>query len=255
MTVIISAGSTTSNTLTAALTEIGYRLETITAREGYIAALIAHQAALILVDGDHIDWAYWVTTAKSSPATRRIPVFVYAVQADDIRTQAHQSGADVVLTPAQLTARAHALITEHARVQSAEERAQLDCDCADALPPLAQQGVAQFNAGEYYQQHDSFEALWMQTAEPVRDLYRAILQVGVAYYQIQRGNVRGAKKMLLRSRQWLNALPDVCQGVDVAALRADANTVYTALNALPDDDLSTFDLSLLRPLQMIQPRS
>jgi len=57
----------------------------------------------------------------------------------------------------------------------------------------------------------------MATSGPVRELYRAILQVGIAYYQIERGNHRGALKMLLRSVQWLAMLPDRCQGIDVTA--------------------------------------
>ena len=49
---------------------------------------------------------------------------------------------------------------------------------------------------------------WRQDTGAARDFYRGILQVGIAYYQIERGNYRGAVKMLLRVRQWLDPLPD-----------------------------------------------
>jgi predicted metal-dependent hydrolase len=119
------------------------------------------------------------------------------------------------------------------------------------LPPQALEGVEKFNAGEFYKQHDLFEALWVAEQGPVRDLYRAILQVGVAYYQILRGNHRGALKMLLRSIQWLLILPDACQGVDVKQLRADAARVRAELERIGPADLATFDRGLLRPVKLI----
>ena len=60
-----------------------------------------------------------------------------------------------------------------------------DCDCE--LPEPARAAIAKFNDGEYYEQHDLLEALWMETESPVRQLYQAILQVGIAYYQLERG--------------------------------------------------------------------
>jgi hypothetical protein len=85
----------------------------------------------------------------------------------------------------------------------------------------------------------------------VRDLYRAILQVGVAYYQVTRGNLRGARKMLLRSIQWLALLPDVCQGVDVAQLRHDANAVRAELDRVGDDGRQSFNIDLLKGVRQV----
>ena len=71
--------------------------------------------------------------------------------------------------------------------------------------------------------------------------------MGVGYYQIQRGNARGARKMLQRAMQWLRKLPDTCQGVDVADLRQNAQVVLAALEGV--DDLTNFDRNLLRPVK------
>jgi uncharacterized protein len=128
----------------------------------------------------------------------------------------------------------------------------LACGCQETLPPLAQQGVAMFNAGEYYQQHDLFEEQWVNTSEPVRALYQAILQIGVAYYQIKRGNYRGARKMLQRGMRWLILLPDVCQGVDVQQLRADADRVQAELARLGEANFDQFDTRLLQPVKLVE---
>jgi predicted metal-dependent hydrolase len=215
---------------------------------GYVTRLALAAVALLIVDADDPAWRYWTTTPKSSPATRRIPVLVLA-DTPDQRAEALLAGADLTLPHAELSAALPGLLRDFARVLDAETQAQLTCECDAALPELARQGIERFNAGDYYAQHDLFEALWVATPTPVRDLYRAILQVGIAYYQVERGNRRGALKMLLRSVQWLSILPDECQGVDVAALRADSYRVRAALEALTDNQLDRFDRTLLQPVK------
>lgn len=120
--------------------------------------------------------------------------------------------------------------------------------CDEPLCDEALKGIALFNSGEYYAQHDIFEALWANTDAPVRMLYKAILQVGVGYYQIQQGNLRGAIKMLRRADKWLAQLPDVCRGVDVRQLRQDAKQVH---DRLIQAGLDNFDMGLIRPVKLI----
>jgi predicted metal-dependent hydrolase len=219
-------------------------------RNNYIARLADANTALILVDHNLPDWKQWVTPVKVSPATRRIPIVLIGDAAVN-QPESLVAGVDFVLPVESLAARLPEMVERHARIPDPEQMRELECGCAEVLPPLAVEGVAKFNAGEYYPQHDLFEAQWVQTTGPVRDLYRAILQVGVAYYQIERGNHRGALKMLLRSVQWLQMLPDVCQGVDVRQLREDSYRVRAALEALPPDEIAHFDRSLLRPLRLV----
>jgi hypothetical protein len=77
-----------------------------------------------------------------------------------------------------------------------------------------------------------------------RELYRAVLQVAVAYLQIERGNYAGAVKMFLRVRQWLAPLPDVCRSLDVAGLRADVERAYARLLELGPKRLDEFDRAM-----------
>jgi hypothetical protein len=237
-----------------AQTQLGahYRLVQYTARApGYVARLADDRAALILVDGMDAEWRFWTTTPKTSPATRRIPILLVSDELQG-RSEALLAGADVTLTTAQVTAELKRLAADCARVPDPQRIEQLDCECQAELPPLAQAGIARFNAGEYYPQHDLFEEQWVNTTGPVRDLYRAILQVGVAYYQITRGNQRGALKMLLRSVQWLSILPDVCQGVDVKQLRADSYRVRAELERLKPEEIHQFDRGLLKPVRVVE---
>lgn len=227
----------------------GFSVHSYSEQARYIPRLAEDRVALILVDGSAADWQYWTTTPKSSPATRRIPVVTVADD-DTTRKAARVAGANLALTVAELRQQLPDLLRT-ARIIDPALTAQLEQDCQEVLPPLAREGVEKFNAGEYYKQHDLFEALWVEEERPVRDLYRAILQVGVAYYQVKRKNQRGALKMLLRSLQWLALLPDACQGVDVAQLKADAAAVQAELERVGADGIDEFDLSLLKPVKLI----
>ncbi len=234
------------------LREAGFAPVTYAPTERWLDTLLDRYPALLLVDATQPAWATWVIALKAEQATRRVPVLVVAAQRT-IERMAQEAGADGVLwlddLDRTLVERAGALAWR----MDAVTRALLACQCAQPLPPLGQQGVRHFNAGEYYAQHEAFEAQWMAERGPVRELYRAILQVGVAYYHVTRGNHAGALRMLQRSVQWFARLPDVCQGVDVRQLREDAERARHVLQALPAEQIASFDRSLLRPIRLAKP--
>jgi predicted metal-dependent hydrolase len=209
------------------------------------------QPALLLFDltNQEIPWRQWIPALKSSPATRRFPVMGFGPH-EDVETikEARRVGTDVVLARSKFTADMPALFAKHARVYNRETLAET---CQEPLSDLAIKGIKRFNQGEYYPCHDYLEAAWMADQGPGRDLYRGILQIAIAYYQIERSNYRGATKMLLRVRQWLDPLPDVCRGVNIVRLREDAKRVYTSLTELGPDHINNLDRTLFRPVEVV----
>jgi predicted metal-dependent hydrolase len=228
----------------------GFVMRRYTGTDRFVARLTDDLAAMVIVDGADPSWPKWTAAPKSSAATRRIPVVV-VTDDESVRQGALTHGANFVISTEDIHTTLATLIAKHARVPDPAREEQLDCECAETLPPLALEGVEKFNNREFYPQHDLFEEQWMATDGPVRDLYRAVLQVGVAYYQVERGNYRGARKMLLRAVQWLETLPDVCQTIDVAQLRDDAYAVRAELERIPPDAIDSFDTSLLKPLRIV----
>ena len=219
-----------------------------------VDVLIDRRVALVFVDGTDEHLQSLILAVKNNAATRRIPI---CVAADDRvrRADAIACGGDLALGWDELDSSIGQIIGELSRIPAPETLAQLACECEQPLPALAAEGARAFNQGEFYRQHDLFEAQWVETAGPVRDLYRAILQVGVAYYQIERGNYRGALKMLQRSVQWLHPLPDCCQGIDVEQLRRDSYAVRAELQRLGPEGLSEFDRGLLKKLRWLPAQS
>lgn len=230
-----------------------YLGEPLTGRgAGFVARLAEWQPALVIVElnSRSIPWADWIAALKSSPATRRTPVVAFGPHTDlDLRARALDAGADAVVAKSRLVTGLDELIQRYARL--VDEPAQA-ADCAGALSALAAHGIDLFNRGDYFEAHEALEHAWQAESGPIREVYRGILQVAVAYLQITRGNYRGALKMFLRLRQWLDPLPDECLGVNVAQLRQDALAARAALEALGPDRLGEFDKGLLRPVVLIR---
>ncbi len=121
------------------------------------------------------------------------------------------------------------------------EPARAHCD--DAPAPELLRGIEQFNAGEFFEQHETLELLWRATATPVRDLYHGILQVGVGFHHWRRGNFHGASVLLEEGIGRLEPFAPECQTIDVARLIADARAARARLLALGPARMSDDDLS------------
>ncbi|MCP5098480.1 MAG: DUF309 domain-containing protein [Chloroflexi bacterium] len=207
------------------------------------------QPALLLFDltNKEIPWQRWISVLKGSAATRRIPIVTFGSHQDvEVMKKAKQVGADIVLARSAFVKNMPALLQKHSRVIDAD---LLQKECDAPLPALVIEGLTLFNQGKYYKCHNALEDAWRQESGSVRDLYQGILQVGIAYYQIERGNYRGAVKMLMRLRQWLTPLPDICQDVNVAALRQQVQIVQETINSLGADRLHEFDYTLFKPIK------
>jgi uncharacterized protein len=120
--------------------------------------------------------------------------------------------------------------------------------CRGALPEDVLQGLELYNHGEYFEAHEVLELAWRAETRPVRELYRGILQVGVAYYHIQRGNYRGALKMLQRADGWLAPFPERCCGINLGQLRADYQRVELELQRAGPAGIAYFDTRLFKPI-------
>ena len=75
-----------------------------------------------------------------------------------------------------------------------------------------------FNSGDWYACHDSFEALWHETAGPMRPVLQGILQIAVAELHLERGNSRGATILMGEGLGRLKACPPNALDIDLVAL-------------------------------------
>ncbi len=117
--------------------------------------------------------------------------------------------------------------------------------CGEPPSPALRHAVAQFNQREYFECHETLEAIWNAEPGPIRVLYKGILQVGVGCYHLLRGNYRGAVIKLQSGADYLEPYTPRCMGVEVSQLIADARTLRETLMALGPERMAEVDLALL----------
>ena len=121
-------------------------------------------------------------------------------------------------------------------------------DCDGPLHPKAIEGLRMFNSGRYFEAHEELEAAWKNEPGQVRELYQGILEAGVTYLHIKRGNYAGAVKVYARSMRWLRQWPEICRGVEVGRLRNDLTAAIDEAKRLGEKGISEFNLELLKPV-------
>ena len=210
------------------------------------------QPALLIFDlgNEAIPWREWIPMLKSSPATRRIPILCFGPHVNvEMITTAREAGADEVVGRSRFMSAMPELINKLAR---SWDYPAITTACQEPLSALGKKGIEEFNKGDYYEAHEYLEDAWNEDTGPARDMYKAVLQVAVAYLQIERKNYSGAVKMFLRARQWLEPLPDVCRGVHIIRLKQDAQDVYQKLIEIGPQQIDTFDRTLFQPVHLIE---
>ena len=125
--------------------------------------------------------------------------------------------------------------------------------CEELPPPLLREAVAQFNRGEYFEQHETLEILWRADPRPVRQLYQGILQIGVAFHHLRRRNYHGVVYMLTRGSTYLRPFAPTCQGVDVGALLDAAALALRTVEELGPMRLDEYDWRLAPQVRFVQP--
>ena len=116
--------------------------------------------------------------------------------------------------------------------------------CEEAPPPQLLEGIAQFNRGEYFEQHETLELLWRAERRDIRYLYQGILQIGVAFHHLRRLNHHGTVYMLTRGSRYLAPFAPRCQRVDVQHLLDAAAAALREVERLGPGRLDEFDWTL-----------
>jgi predicted metal-dependent hydrolase len=107
---------------------------------------------------------------------------------------------------------------------------------ATAYDPRYLAGIVLFNRGDYFEAHEVWEDLWMDTAGPDKRYYQALIQAAVGLCHFCNGNVRGAVKLYHSSREYMERYAPHFQGLDVGAFWQQMGACFADLlaAAVPD---------------------
>jgi len=90
-------------------------------------------------------------------------------------------------------------------------------------------GIEHFNAGRFFQAHETWETAWHPSPADERNFWQGLTQVAVGFTHYQRGNPKGAVTLLQRGARKIAAYGEVYKGVPVASLAASARRAAAAI--------------------------
>lgn len=99
-------------------------------------------------------------------------------------------------------------------------------------------GIEQFNAGEFFEAHDTWEEIWHAVQDRRRErFYRALIQGAVTLELLRRGRAVGVRQVFLSSSELFAPLPPVFMGLDIGDFLAKLR--HAIAPALADLDART----------------
>lgn len=105
-------------------------------------------------------------------------------------------------------------------------------------PELFWLGVQQFNQQQFYECHDTLEAVWIEAPEIDKRFYQGILQVAVACYHLSNQNLRGATILLGEGIRRLSDYEPDYYNIDVSQLIAESSFLLQTLQQLDVEKLA-----------------
>jgi hypothetical protein len=98
-------------------------------------------------------------------------------------------------------------------------------------------GVDEFNRGEFFAAHETWEAIWLVASGRDKVFLQGNIQLAAAFHHWKNGNQRGTLSLLRRALAKLAEIPGSYRGIRVGHLREQAELWKQALaaNLAPPD--------------------
>jgi predicted metal-dependent hydrolase len=143
---------------------------------------------------------------------------------------------------------------EHVKVRATLERlrgGEPRRRCDEPPHPELLKAIHEFNAGEFFEQHETLELIWRAEPDEIRSLYQGILHVGVAFYHLLNGNYHGAVTKLGTGMAMLEHFEPGCMGVDVSRLVVEARAARERLEQLGEGGMHDFERALIPRVHLV----
>ena len=94
-----------------------------------------------------------------------------------------------------------------------------------------QEGLTAFNSAHFYDAHEHWEEVWLQTASPDKLFLQGLIQVAAAFHHYSRANRQGCRNLLHAGLLKLDLFPAQHWGLAIEPLRAEVRWWLVALAA------------------------
>ena len=97
-----------------------------------------------------------------------------------------------------------------------------------------EQGVSEFEAGSYWESHESWEPLWIQSKGTQRHFFGGMILLAAALHKARgMGSQRGGRRNYAKALKHLALVPNRYFGIDVRELEARVHMALRDISAIP----------------------
>jgi uncharacterized protein len=120
-----------------------------------------------------------------------------------------------------------------------------------ALSPdeLLQLGIDLYNAGHYWNAHEAWEEVWLESERGMRGFYQGMIQISAAFVHVTRNRYPGGVKLLAEGIEKLGKYPASFMGVELGSLVEGARRARERLTELGESRISEFDRGLIPKIE------
>lgn len=118
--------------------------------------------------------------------------------------------------------------------------------------PILLKGIQQYNDGYFFEAHETWEELWLQSPMPIRNFLQGIIQMSAAFVHLMRHEYPGTVGLLGAALEKLEGFPADYMGIDVARLVAEARRAHEELAALGQDRFEEWDQGRIPQIRLLK---
>src|SRR5580692_2885350 len=96
---------------------------------------------------------------------------------------------------------------------------------------LFQKGLDSFNSSHFYDAHEHWEEVWLETPNPEKLFLQGLIQVAAAFHHYSRDNALGCRKLLHAGLTKLDLFPPEHSGLAIEPLRSSVRVWILELEA------------------------
>lgn len=78
---------------------------------------------------------------------------------------------------------------------------------------LLAEGIEHFNSRRFWEAHESWEAIWLESAEPDKTFLQGLIQLTAACHHFRRGTLSGGIRLFDAAAEKLGGYSEGCMGV------------------------------------------
>ncbi|MCG8604934.1 DUF309 domain-containing protein, partial [bacterium] len=86
------------------------------------------------------------------------------------------------------------------------------------MEELFRKGIDYFNAGYFFEAHDTFEELWMDDRDGSKAFFQGLVQLSTGFYHLVMKNLKGAESQLDKGVSKLSRYEPFYRELDVTEL-------------------------------------